>query len=238
MNKALGILGLERGGAHWPPPPPGAVSNPSTWPFPVVFETVPGAWVENVVRGDPAMEDAFVQAAQRLAARGVAALTTTCGFTRRYQETLARQVAVPVATSSLLLLPSLLWIYPHGKIALLTYDSTCLDATLLGLADERERARVVVAGVEGGIYWKNEMAKPARPTEPAHLEAEVWDAFRKLCDAHRDLSAILFECCGFPPAAKLVRERSGLPVYDIVTLGKLMMNATEIRKPATSALRT
>jgi hypothetical protein len=109
---------------------------------------------------------------------------------------------------------------------------------LLGLADARDRVRVVVAGVEGGIYWKNEMAKPAYPTELAQLEADVWNACLKLRDAYRDLSAILFECCGFPPAAKLVRERSGLPVYDIVTLCKLMMNATEIRKPATSPLRT
>jgi hypothetical protein len=231
MEQKLGIVDLERGSDIWPPPADGAMDNPSTWPFSTIRETVPGAWVENVVRGDPAMQTAFLEAGRRLAGRGAAAVTTTCGFTRRYQEALARHLQVPVATSSLLLLPSLLQIHPHGKIAVLTYDSRYLDSTLLALDDGADRSRVVVGGVEGGVYWVNEMAKPPRPTDAAQLESDVWDCFQKLHAQHRDICAILFECCGFPPAAVRVRERSGLPVYDIVVLCRSMMQAVNTGQP-------
>jgi hypothetical protein len=227
MEQMLGILDLERGSDVWPAPPDGAMDNPSTWPFSTVRETVPGAWVENVVRGDPAMQIAFLEAGRRLAERGAAAVTTTCGFARRYQEVLAHHLQAPVATSSLLLLPSLLQIHPHGKIAVLTYDSRYLDDTLLTLHGEADRSRVVIGGVEGGVYWKNEIAKPPRPTDAAQLESDVWDCFEKLQEQHRDIRAILFECCGFPPAAKCVRERSGMPVYDIVVLCRAIMLAVK-----------
>jgi hypothetical protein len=231
MEQTLGILDLERGSDIWPAPPDGAMDNPSTWLFPTIRETVRGAWVENVVRGDPAMQMAFLEAASRLAERGAAAVTTTCGFTRRYQEALARHLRVPVATSSLLLLPSLLEIHPHGKIAVLTYDSRYLDNTLLALDDAADRSRVVIGGVDDGVYWKNEIAKPPRPTDPAQLESDVWHCFQKLQEQHRDMRAILFECCGFPPTAMRVRERSGLPVYDIVTLCRSIMQAVETGRP-------
>jgi len=232
MEQMLGILTLERGTGKWPRPAGGDMTNPSTWPLATIIEIVPGAWVENVVRGDPAMQLAFLEAGRRLVECGATIITTTCGFTRRYQEALSRQLPVPVATSSLLLLPSLLRIHPHGKIAVLTYDSNFLDDELLCLDYPADRSRVVVGGVEGGVYWKNELAKPSRPTDLAQLESEVWHCLQKLHAHHQDIRAVLFECCGFPPTAMRMRERSNLPVYDIVTLCRLMIQTVSTGQPA------
>jgi hypothetical protein len=231
MEQILGILTLERGSGEWPHPAGGEMDNPSTWPFATIIETVSDAWVENVVPGDPAVQPAFLEAGRRLVERGATVITTTCGFTRRYQEALSRQLPVPVATSSLLLLPSLLRIHPYGKVAVLTYDSNFLDDELLGLDQPADRSRVVVGGVEGGVYWKNELAKPPRPTDLAQLESEVWYCLQKLHGHHEDIRAVLYECCGFPPTAMRMRERSNLPVYDIVTLCRLMMQAVNAGRP-------
>src|SRR5438309_3552489 len=98
---SLGILTLERGvpaGTKPPMPPPGSMLNSATFKFPVISEIVAGAWVENVVRGDPALEPAFVAAARRLVERGATAISLTCGFSIRHQPALAAAVNVPVVT--------------------------------------------------------------------------------------------------------------------------------------------
>lgn len=53
---SLGVLLLERGVQPVqlnPTPFAGSLTNPATFNFPVISETVEGAWVENVVRGAP-----------------------------------------------------------------------------------------------------------------------------------------------------------------------------------------
>ncbi|XSC42611.1 hypothetical protein ACF1BQ_030315 [Bradyrhizobium sp. RDT10] len=91
--------------------------------------------MENVVRGDPSLEPAYIAAARRLVERGAIAIHSTCGFAVRYQRAVAAAVNVPVAMSSLLLLPALLrQLPPSAKIAVLTYD---LDAA--GRRSARDR---------------------------------------------------------------------------------------------------
>jgi hypothetical protein len=223
----LGILHLERGlppGASVPMPLPGSVLNPSTYNFPVVVATVPGAWVENVVRGDPSLEPAYVAAARSLVARGALAITSTCGFTIRYQAAVSNAVNVPVAMSSLLLLPALMRQFPApAKIAVLTYDSTQLGEGLLGIEDEAERGRIVVGGIEGGRYWHDERKKLVPPPDVAAIEADVSACVARLRAAHPQIAAILFECAGFPMVAPAIRRVTKLPVFDITILCRTML---------------
>src|SRR4051794_19347477 len=112
----LGVLQLENKPVMFL----GSLGNPKTFSFPTLYRTVAGAWASNVVPGDPAMEAAFVSAAKELVAEGAAAITTNCGFTLRYQRAMAEAVPVPVATSSLLLLPFLA-ATTRGCIGILTF---------------------------------------------------------------------------------------------------------------------
>lgn len=228
-SRSLGILHLERGlppGGQSPAPLPGSILNPATFDFPVVVETVAGAWVENVVRGDPALEPAYVAAARRLADRGAVAISSTCGFSIRHQGAVAASVGVPVAMSSLLLLPALLrQLPPCAKIAVLTYDSTCLGENLLGVDDPAERARIVVGGIEGGKYWHDELKRPPPPTDAAAIEKDVAACVARLRVAHPKIAVLLFECAGFPVVAPAIRRIAKLPVYDITNLCRMTMAA-------------
>lgn len=224
----LGIIQLERADdpEDVPPSPEGTLTHPSTFAFPTLVEVAPGAWVENVVRGYPEVEAAFLTAAKRLVARGAAAVTSTCGFSYRHQKVLAAEIPVPVATSSLLLLPQLLrTVEPEGAIAVMTYDAKYCDDRLLDLDDPKARSRVVVGGLEGTVYWHNELEKPAIETDPSEIESAVWDRIEKMRAERPDIRTILLECTGFPPTAPMIRRRSGLPVYDIVGLCESMMRA-------------
>ncbi|WP_208758106.1 hypothetical protein [Bradyrhizobium zhanjiangense] len=227
---SLGILHLERGllpDATRLKPASGAMLHPETFDFPVIWETVAGAWVENVVRGDPALEPAFIAAARRLVERGAMAISSTCGFSIRHQSAVAASVNVPVVMSSLLLLPTLLRQLPGAaKIAVLTYDSTHCSEDLLQLDDPNERARVVIGGIEGGKFWRDELKNPPPPTDVAAIERDVSACITRLRGAHPQIAAILFECAAFPTVATYIRRTAGLPVYDITDLCRITMAST------------
>ncbi|WP_343212674.1 hypothetical protein [Bradyrhizobium yuanmingense] len=198
--------------------------NPATFDFPAIVETVAGAWVENVVRGDPTLEPAFVDAARRLVDRGAVAISSTCGFSIRHQAAVATSVNVPVVMSSLLLLPALLrQLPPKGKIAVLTYDSAHCSEDLLGIDDPREREKIVIGGIEGGKFWHDEMKRPAPPTDVAAIEIDVAACISRLRGQHPDIATILFECAAFPVVAPAIRRISKLPVFDIAGLCRMTM---------------
>lgn len=226
---SFGILTLETGrlpGAASPPPRPGCMSNPHTYNFPIITETVSGAWVENVVRGDPALETSYIAAAQRLVTRGAVAISSDCGFTIRHQEAVAASVNVPVAMSSLLLLPTLIrQVPPPGKIAVLTFDSTHCKEDLLGIDNPSERARIVIGGIEGGTVWENEMMRPPRRTEVFDIEADVAACVARLRNAHPEITTVLLECTMFPLVAPAIRRLTKLPVYDITSLCRMMITS-------------
>lgn len=222
---SLGILNLERGlprGVAAIDPRPGHLLNPSTFDFPVISETIEGAWADNVIAGDPSLEPAYVAAAQRLVERGAIAISANCGFSIRHQSAVAASVNVPVATSSLLLLPVLLREVPSlAKIAIITADSKCLGEDLFGLDNTADLARIVIGGVEGGVLWQNEMKRPPPRTEVVEIEADVAACVARLRDAHQGIAALLFECTAFPTVTAAIRRRTGLPVYDITTLCRM-----------------
>lgn len=227
IDRTLGVLTLERGvppGNKPPTPVRGSLISPATFDFPTVLETVTGAWVENVVRGDPALEPAYIAAARRLVERGAAAISSNCGFSVRHQPAVAASVNVPVVMSSLLLLPTLLrQLSPRAKIAVLTYDSTHCGEDLLGVHDPADRARIVVGGIEGGKFWHDELKRPAPPVDVAAIETDVAACVARMRAANPEIAVILLECAAFPIVAPAIRRIAKLPVYDITDVCRMTM---------------
>lgn len=228
---SLGILELERGlppDAPRPAPSLGSLRHPDTFQCPTIFETVPGAWVENVVRGDSSLELPYVRAAQRLVGRGAIAISSNCGFSIRHQAAIAAAVNVPVVMSSLLLISTLVrQLPPSAKIAVLTYDSAHCSEDLLGVEDAAQRERIVIGGIEGGEFWYNEMKRPVPPTSVGSIESDVTKCVGRLRTAHPEIAAILLECAGFPIVAPAIRRLTRLPVYDIVSLCRATLAALD-----------
>ncbi|WP_369726284.1 hypothetical protein AB8Z38_17700 [Bradyrhizobium sp. LLZ17] len=199
-----------------------------TFNFPVILETVPGAWSEIVIRGEPALEPAFIATARRLVERGAVAISANCGFSIRHQAAVATAVNVPVATSSLLLLPMLLNQWPApAKIAVLTFDSKNLGEELLGIDNPAERTRVVIGGIEGGELWRNELKRPPVRTDVESIESDVAACVTRLRAAHPEIAALLFECTAFPLVTRAIRRITRLPIYDVVSLCRTMISAVD-----------
>lgn len=87
------------------PRPLGDIGNPESFGVPVRSQVVQGVWPATVVQSAEALRAAqvlpqFVVAARALAARGVQAITTNCGFPVLLQDELQAAVSVPVGRSS------------------------------------------------------------------------------------------------------------------------------------------
>ncbi|ESY15380.1 hypothetical protein [Mesorhizobium sp. LNJC394B00] len=222
----LGILDLEPGPSVDKSSTPGTLQDPATFNFPIIRETAAGAWVDVVVRGDPGLERAFVAAAQRLVKRGAAAITADCGFSIRHQAAVAAAVKVPVALSALMLVPVILRQLPAtARLAVLTFDATCCGKDLLEIDDAFELARVAIGGVENTQTWINEMARPAVPTDAEVLRNDVCARIQTLRETNPEIGAVLLECTMFPRVAQSVRHFTGLPVYDVTTLCRMVMES-------------
>ncbi|MER9178378.1 hypothetical protein NKH72_33535 [Mesorhizobium sp. M0955] len=226
-SRALGILELEEGllpGSTPSTPRPGSMSNPATYGYPIIRETVEGAWADIVIRGDSAFDPACIAAARRLVERGAVAITSNCGFFIRHQAAVAASVNTPVALSSLLLVPMLLRQLPRAaKLAVITADSTHCGEDLLGVDDPADRARVLIGGIEGGKLLRNALMRPPIPTDVADIETEVAACVAQLRAAHPEIAALLFECTGFPYVTPAIRLSTGLPIYDITDLCRLTL---------------
>jgi hypothetical protein len=199
----------------------GNLSYPDTFTFPVITQAVLGAWVSNVVPGDPRVEPAFVATARSLVRHGAVALTTNCGFAIRHQRAIASAVSVPVATSALLLVP-MVAATTSGTVGIVTFDARPLTQGVLRLAGVAEDAPIAVVGLEGTDTWEI-MSRPDAPITPAQIEDDLLVAIASLRKREPSLSALVLECAGFPVAAPKLREVTRLPVYDVTSLANLLM---------------
>jgi Asp/Glu/hydantoin racemase len=210
---AVGILMLE---ARFPRIP-GDVGNALTWPFPVHYKVVPGASPERVVRRRAeGLLDAFVEGARELIAMGADGITTNCGFLSLFQNQIAAACAVPVATSALMQAPLIERLLPPGRrVGILTISSATLTPAHLEAAGAP--ADTPVIGTDGGREFSRVILDDEVEMNVAACERDILDAGAEMVRGHPEVGAILLECTNMCPHARALRDRTGLPVFDMVS---------------------
>ncbi len=220
-GQPIGILMLE---THFPRVP-GDIGNATTFPFPVVYKVVKGADSNRVVlQADPALIQPFVEAAKELVAEGCRAIITSCGFMAIFQKEMAAQLDVPVVSSSLLQVPLVSsMLQPGKKVGILTAKASSLG--------ERHFAGVgishipkVVYGIEDTEFGKV-FFNGLDHIDIALAEKEMLDVTEKMLRENPDIGAIVLECTNMPPFARAIQQKTGLPVFDIITLIKYVHGA-------------
>ncbi|OKI49560.1 aspartate/glutamate racemase family protein [Micromonospora sp. CB01531] len=216
---------------------PGHIRNLATFDFPVHYRVVRGATPRRLVReADPTLLEPFLQAARDLQAAGVAGITGACGFLVLFQAELAAVVDVPLWSSSLIQLPLVhQMIGPGRTVGLLVADEAALIPRHLAAVGARE-VPLAVTGMAGQREFREVMLEGRRDTlDVDRLAAEVDEQVDALARAHPDLGALVIECTDLVPFAHRIQARLGVPVFDIVTLTRMLYDSLT-RRPFTRRL--
>ncbi|GAB3651798.1 aspartate/glutamate racemase family protein [Ramlibacter alkalitolerans] len=210
LHGFLGVLMLETRF----PRPPGDIGNAETWRragIPVRFAVVRGATPRRVVQdADAALLQPFLDAAVDLERQGATLLTTSCGFLARWQGRLARAVAVPVITSSLLQVQGL------RRPGIVTIAAASLTPAVLEGAGVP--AGTPVQGVAPGCEFHRRILCDDGTMDLAQARHDVVSAALELVRRHPGLTDIVLECTNMPPYRDAVAQATGRPVHDLETL--------------------
>jgi aspartate/glutamate racemase len=196
---------------------PGDMGNAETWAFPVLYKVVPGASPRRVVcEKAEGLLDKFLAAAAELVRLGADGITTTCGFLSLYQREIAAHVGVPVATSSLMQIPSIERVLPPGKrVGILTVSAGNLTGQHLRAAGADPETPIV--GTDDGSEFTRVMINDEERLDVAAAERDILAAGDRLVASHDGIGAVLLECTNMVPYAHALSQRLRLPVFSIYT---------------------
>jgi Asp/Glu/hydantoin racemase len=206
---------------------PGDMGNATTFPFPVRYHRVPGADPDLVVRrGAGALLSAFVAGAQALEREGAGAVTTNCGFLAKFQGELTAAVRVPVFTSALMLVPLVHRMLAPGRaVGLMTVNASTLTTEHLAGAGISAEIPLVVTGMETEKEFTRVLLGDEMELDVDLAREEHVRVARRLVADHPEIGAVVLECTNMPPYAADVQRVTGLPVFDITSLVRMMHDA-------------
>ncbi|MDO5037798.1 MAG: aspartate/glutamate racemase family protein [Tissierellia bacterium] len=205
----------------------GNSTHPDTFDFPLDIVRVAGArWETILVNPDQEVLGRMIDLAQELEKKGYGAITTSCGFNAIFQEDLARSVKIPVLSSSLLQIPYIQAIIGTKRpVPVVTASSQYLTEEHFAKTGTQDLSQIYVYGMEDySSEWKK-VNQEDQDLDLDRLKEEIGDLADLIVKEHPQAGAILLECTDLPPFADLVRERTGLPVFDFVSM---MENAYQV----------
>ncbi|MBX2826217.1 MAG: aspartate/glutamate racemase family protein [Gammaproteobacteria bacterium] len=211
---AIGILMLDTAFERFY----GDIGNPDTWAFPVRYRVIDNCTPAEVIRlkSDDSLTT-FFSAIDELIAEGVCGITTTCGFLGLYQSELAAHASVPVATSALLQTPVVERLLPPGKRAgILTFNANALSKDHLQAVGAAVDTPITGFSTDSVFYrW---ILEGRDDVSASQLQDDVVAHAKRLQQHNPEVGAIVSECTNLTPFARAIRQATGLPVYDMVTL--------------------
>ncbi len=200
---------------------PGNVGNATTFPFPVQYIKVKEASLNRLIKEqDSSLLEHFIKAAKELESQGVKAITGGCGFTALFQKEVAASVSVPVFLSSLLQIPFIFQILKSGqKIGVVTADKSSLtNRHFNAVGVNPEIIPLVIAGMEEKNEFREAILEEKGTLDSSKIEKELLDTVEEMIQTNPDIGAILLECSDLPPYSYKVQQKTGLPVFDYITM--------------------
>ncbi len=210
----------------------GNSTNADSYHCPVLFRRVPGANMQSVVlKPDPRIVQAMIGVAQELIDCGATAITTSCGFNAIFQQELAAALNVPVFTSSLLQIPFIRSILGADKgIAVITASGSSLTSRHFESVGVHSMQGLEVIGLEDNEQWNKIIFSPE---EEIDIDLFRRDLVRLACRVAEPgrIGAFLLECTDLPPFANEIRQATGLPVFDFISMSNHAFQATSWSAP-------
>lgn len=209
----LGILLFETAGERLPGDP----GYPGTFEFPVKYGVVEGSY-RDLIEGSEAVKERLLRVALSLEKKGVTAIAGDCGLMALYQRELAEGVRVPVLSSSLVLLPLLQPLFAGKKVGILTGHSEILKEKHLRAAGAKtEGGQLAVWGMQTEPHFKAAVIDGTARADYERMKDDVFHAAGRLLSAEPSVGALLLECSNLTVFSGELKQKYGLPVFDVNT---------------------
>ena len=220
-GEAIGILMFD--GKRYPMIP-GDVGNACSFDFPVRMKVIPGISVNPfppIRTDDGALKpevEIVVQAVKDMAADGVRAVVTCCGFFSLIQDVLAESVEIPVFSSPLMMIPSILQMLGENKsVCVLTASKSQLSWEFFEAVGVTKDMPVVLAGLDGSEEFNaSHMDGKSLAMDVDRLRDDAVDAVRAAIKDESSIGAVLVECTNLSPFSSDIQQATGLPVFDYI----------------------
>ncbi len=197
----------------------GNSTNRATYDFPVMMRRVRGANIRTILESpDRSVLETMIGEIRDMVRLGVRAITTSCGFNAIFQEEMARAAGVPVFASSLLQVPLALRISGGRPVAVITAKKGALRREHFAASGIPEGAPVRIFGLEECPQWGRIFTDPEGEVDLEEVRREVAGTALRAVGEVPDLGAFVLECTDLPPFSEEIRRRTGVPVFDFVTL--------------------
>lgn len=197
----------------------GDVGNPASFPFPVRYVVVQGASPQRlVIEADRSLLQPFIKAGQRLVDEGVRGIATSCGFLALFHRELQAALSVPVFSSSLLQVHMANTLLQQGqKTGIITARKESLSVQHLE-AIAIDQYPLAIVGMDQAEEFTSVFIHGKTTLDKQQCRLEMEQAARTLLQENPNVGAIVLECTNMGPYSKAIRNLTGLPVYDVVTM--------------------
>jgi hypothetical protein len=197
---------------------PGDPGNNDSFNFPILYEIVKGGF-KDLVEGNPQIKNSIMNAALNLKAKGVKAIIGDCGLMSLYQNEIGSVVGLPIAASSLCMIPSV-WEFMgrDGMIGIITGHSELLSRKHLINSGWREEMPLVIQGMEEESHFAEIVINGGLELDVQKMESDVISATNKLLKKSKKLKAIIIECSNLGSYSRIIQEVAEMPVIDIISV--------------------
>ena len=210
----------------------GDVGNVCTFNFPVKYEIVEKIPNDKVVLNLQYSDILpFMEAAEKLQNAGVKAITTSCGFLALFQNELAKNLSVPIFTSTLILLPMIRrMINPAKKILVLTANSQTLSPKhFLSVGVTADNFNLEIIGTQNKKTFTNFTVQNWLSVDIEECRKDLFEVLSESESLQKNnAGAILLECTNMSPYSNDIRRKYNIPVFDIVSLVNFVKQAVSI----------
>ncbi len=206
---------------------PGNMLHPDTFDFDLRIARVEGADYKTIVESpSEAILKNMIVTARKLEKEGARAITTSCGFNAFFQKELADAVNIPVFASSLIQIPMVYSsLKPKQAVGVITADKQHLTKAHFINSGIPESIPIRIASVAQVGEFAKLRDNPTAILDSNLFINQVVAVAEELVANNPEVGAIVLECTDLPPCAPAIRRATGLAVYDIVTLLKMVHDA-------------
>lgn len=202
----------------------GDPGNNDSFNFPILYEVVKGGF-KDLIEGNPQIKSDIMNAALNLKNKGVKAIIGDCGLMSLYQNEIGSAVGLPIAASSLCMIPSV-WelIGRDGMIGIITGHSDLLTRKHLINSGWRAEMPLAIQGMEEESHFTEIVINGGLELDVRKMESDIISATNKLLKKGKSLRAIIIECSNLGSYSRTVQEIAGIPVIDIISATNFLEN--------------